>query len=260
MQRRIPRWRMLIPPLIALATTWAPISGATPLGPGLALAGYQGTADSNVTAFSVSCLGWSDPHPARMLAMAVSAMKGLGYTTTGYSRTAFTRAHTMSRTVGDWAYYVHSHGDYYWNATDARRYSGFREDSGDCAQSVIFSKDIAARRAGRATNLVLISTCHNGESNTTLPAAFGIAKDKAGIGDWNGPSFYVGYLGSAFDNDEETFEAIFWDALSHGKGVGAAYDRAMLGDFTHADFDADWWGSYAWSGKAGPGTTCLKCL
>ena len=33
---------------------------------------------------------------------------------------------------------------------DQRRYSGFREDAGKCSQAVIFSKDIAPKRAGRA--------------------------------------------------------------------------------------------------------------
>ena len=46
------------------------------------------------------------------------------------------------------------------------------------ARRSIYSKDIAQKRAGRATNLVVISTCHNAEANTTLPAAFGIAKTK----------------------------------------------------------------------------------
>ena len=67
----------------------------------------------------------------------------------------------------DWGYYVHSHGDFYLNA-DGHRYTGFREDSGDCTQSVVFSKDLKAKRAGRASNLVFISTCHAADSNATL--------------------------------------------------------------------------------------------
>ena len=89
-------------------------------------------------------------------------------------------------------YYVHSHGDYYWHPADQRRYSGFREDSGDCNQSVVYSKDIKDKRAGRATNLVVISTCFNGDANTTMPGAFGIAKTKAGELDWNGPRVLPG--------------------------------------------------------------------
>jgi len=228
------------------------------LGAGVAAA-YQATADSNETAFEPPCLGWDDPHPERMLTLATNGLAALGYDVKGYKGSAFTKSHTLSRTVGDWSYYVHSHGDYYWYAPESRRYSGFREDSGDCTQSVIFSKEIATRRAGRATNLVVISTCFNGDSYTTLPGAFGIAKDKAGELEWNGPKFYLGYLGEAFDNDEDTFETAFWDALKRGKGVGPAFDLAMLGRFTHSNFDADWWGSYVWSGHAGPGGTCTSC-
>ena len=45
------------------------------------------------------------------------------------------------------------------------------------------------------SNLVVISTCENGNANTTMPGAFGIAKSKAKELDWNGPEFYLGYLG-----------------------------------------------------------------
>ncbi len=255
-RNRARRWRSLGPPLIAILAVLT-----SSLGPTTApvAAGYQATADSNESAFEPPCIGWDDPHPERMLSLAVSGMTALGYSVGGYKGASFTRAHTLARTIGDWAYYVHSHGDYYWYAPEQRRYSGFREDSGDCSQAVVFSKEIKDKRAGRATNLVVISTCFNGDSYTTLPGAFGIGKTKAGELHWNGPEFYLGYLGQAYDNDEETFEVAFWDALKKGKGVGPAFDLAMLGRFTHADFDADWWGSYVWSGRAGPGGTCATC-
>ncbi len=248
------------PRLLLAALAAALVFGSLgPAGRSVARAGYQATADSNSTAFQPPCIGYDDPHPERMLAMAVNAMAALGYDVRGYQGSAFTKTHTLARTAGDWGYYVHSHGDYYWYAPDGRRWSGFREDSGDCVQGIVFSKEIATRRASRATNLVVISTCHNGEPNTTLPGAFGIARSKADWTHWNGPEFYLGYVGNAYDNDEETFEAVFWDALRRGKGVGPAFDLAMLGGFTHADFDADWFGSYVWSGRAGPGGTCPSC-
>jgi len=251
------RWRSWIPPLIGIVGLFA-VAGGPAVGPSLATT-YQATADSNETAFEPPCIGYDDPHPERMLAMATSGLAALGYDVKGYKGALFTRAHVLSRTVGDYSYYVHSHGDYYWHPGDQRRYSGFREDSGDCVQGIVYSKDIKDKRAGRTTNLVIVSTCFNGDPNTTLPAAFGIPKIKAGQLDWNGPRFYLGYLGEAFDNDEEAFEVTFWDALKKGKGVGAAFDLAMLGDFTHASFDADWWGTYIWSGRAGPVPTCPRC-
>jgi hypothetical protein len=246
-------WRRCIPlslPALALATL-----AISPVR-----AGYQATADSNKTAFAPPCVGFTDSYPTKMLQAAQAAYARLGYTVTGYSGAAFTRAHTLSRTVNDWGYYVHSHGDYYWHATDGRRYSGFREDGGDCTQPVIFSKDIAAKRLGRPSNLVVISTCHNAEANTTLPAAFAIEKVKA-VGDvYDGPEFYLGYLGSAYDSDEFIFEQRFWDALARGRSVGQAFDVAALGSFNHADFGADWWGTYIWTGHAGPySPNCPAC-
>jgi hypothetical protein len=226
---------------------------------GTARAAYQATANSNVTAFMPPCVGFSDSLPAKMLAAARAAYTGLGYTTAAYSGAAYTKAQTLSRAAGDWGFYVHSHGDNYLNA-DGKRYAGFREDAGVCSGTVVFSKEIAARRAGKAANLVVISTCHNGEAGTTMPAAFAIEKVKATGSAWNGPEFYLGYIGETYDNDEWTFEQRFWDALATQHRVGQAFDIASLGTFTHANFGADWWGSYNGFGFAGPYTPCPTCL
>ena len=116
------------------------------LGPAVqpALAGYQASVDSNVSAFRGPCVGFTDTHPARMLSLAVSGLRSLGYTVSSYSGAGFSRSAVLARTVNDYGFYVHSHGDEYWNAGAQRRYNGFREDSGDCNQAVIFSSDIAA--------------------------------------------------------------------------------------------------------------------
>lgn len=243
-------WRPCIPLLIACLALSTLAVGPTE-------AGYQASVYSNESAFRPPCVGFTDSLPAKMLAAAKSAYARLGYTTGAYTTTSFTRSSVLSRTVNDWGFYVHSHGDYYWHSGDQRRYSGFREDGGDCSQAVVYSKDIAAKRAGRPTNLVVISTCYNGDSYTTLPAAFGIAKTKVA---WNGPVFFLGYLGEAYDNDEWTFEQRFWDALAKGRHAGQAFDIAGLGSFTHASFGADWWGSYDSFGLAGPyDPPCTAC-
>lgn len=224
-------------------------------------AAYQASLDSNVSAFQPPCVDFVDSLPAKMVKAAGTAYARLGYANGTFTKATFTRSHTLARTVNDWAYYVHSHGDYYWHPGDQRRYSGFREDGGDCSQAVVYSKDIALKRDGRATNLVVISTCHNAEANTTMPAAFGIPKTKAGVNGWQGPTFYLGYLGTAYDSDQWVFEQRFWDALSTTHSVGEAFDIASLGSFGHADFAADWWGSYAWYGIAGPVVfDCPRCL
>lgn len=246
------RWmRRLGPPLLP-----ATLILATAAGP--ALAGYQGTIDSNVTAFTRSCLGFDDPYPSKMLTAAVAAYGGLGYTASGYSGTSFTRSHVLARTVNDWGYYVHSHGDMYWSSTWNGSYSGFREDAGKCSGVPVVSMDIASRRGGRQSNLIVISTCHNGESNTTLPSAFAIEKVKAGAYQWSGPEFYLGYIGDAWDSDEWIFEQRFWSALASAKGVGPGFDYARQGAFGHP-FSANWYGSYYWSGRAGPGSPCPNC-
>jgi hypothetical protein len=241
--------RVLALPLLAITTLLGPGTGQT-------LAAYQASADSNVSAFRSPCVGFQDTHPARMLALAVTGLRTLGYTVTGYSGVAFNRTAVLARTVDDFSFYVHSHGDNYWYAPAQRRYNGFREDSGDCTQAVVFSPQIAAARANRFTNLVVISTCHNADPATTLPAAFGFARTKVATG---AAHFYLGYLGIAYDNDEQAFETAFWDALERGWGVGVAFDMGMLQNFSHR-LDADWWGTYTWSGLSGAVRLCSRCL
>ena len=149
---------------------------------GPARAAYQATVDANVTAFSFNCIKINDTYPTKMLNAAVAGYRNLGFTTTGYSGAAFTRAHVLARTPADWGYYVHSHGDHYYYP-DGGQYAGFKEDAGLCTGAkTVYSKDIAAARAGRRSNLVIMSTCHLGETRTTMPGAFGIPKRKAGHG------------------------------------------------------------------------------
>jgi hypothetical protein len=237
--------------LLAVALSFATAAAAD--------AGYQATVDVNETAFDV-CDGTANSTPAKMLSAAVAAYKAMGYATSGFTQADFKKAHTLSRTVGDWGYFVHSHGDYYWNADAARRYTGFREDSGDCNQKVVFSTDVKAKRDGRASNLIFISTCHAADSNTTMPGAFGIGKTKEDSASSAGPEFYVGYVDVQWDSDEWLFEQRFWSSLTNGNGTGPSFDKAMAGSYNHASFDADWWGAYHWSGKAGPLTiTCPNC-
>jgi hypothetical protein len=215
----------------------------------------QASADSNVSAFRPPCVGFVDSHPAQMLSLATAGLRALGYTVSGYSGTAFSHAAVLARTASDVSFYVHSHGDEYWNSAAQRRYNGFREDSGDCNQAVVFSSEIAAARAGRASNLVVISTCHNADPASTLPGAFGIARTKAQNG---AAHFYLGYVGIAYDNDEQAFEKVFWSALKT-VSVGEAFDLAADQNFSHP-LEADWWGTYNWSGFPGAVSGCTRCL
>jgi len=249
-----PRWWRRLVPLLLSAAVLLPSSA----GPAVA-ASYQASIDANVTAFNPPCDDDPNPFVPKMKNAAVAAYARLGHVATGFSGKAFTRAATLARTPSDWGYYVHSHGDFYLNS-DGRRYTGFREDSGDCVQSVVFSKDIKAKRLGRASNLIFMSTCHGADANTTMPWAFAIEKTKSTGALNQGSEFYVGYIGVQWDSDEWIFEQRYWNALAGGKSVGQAFDIAMLGAFNHAGFDANWWGTYSWSGAAGPWGLCQNCL
>ena len=248
------RWlRQLIPPLLA-ATLLSAGSAA-----GIRAATYPASIDVNTSAFNPPCDGSPNATVPKMQKAAAAAYSRLGHATASFTGAAFTRAATLDRTASDWGYYVHSHGDYYYNGTDARRYTGFREDSGDCSQSVVFSKDIKAKRNGRQSNLVFVSTCHASDSSTTMPEAFAIEKTKSVGGSSQGPEFYVGYVGVRWDSDEWIFEQRFWNALANNRSAGAAFDIAMQGSFNDAAFDADWWGTYSYGGVAGPWTVCPTC-
>ena len=245
-----PRWRRHLASLLAAGISLAGLAAP-------AHAAFPSTVAVNDTAFDPACLGFEDSFPEKMYAAAKAEYARLGYSVTGESGSNFTRAALLGRTAKDWSFYVHSHGDYYLNA-DGKRYSGFREDSGDCSQAVIFSKDILAKRAGRQSNLVVISSCHNGEANTTLPGAFAIGKTKAYGVAWNGPEFYLGYKGSSWDSDEWAYEQAFWDALGTGTAAGIAYDIASAYVYDH-DLQADWWGSYWFTGNPGLTGNCPFC-
>lgn len=248
---RAPWWRRLAPSLFAVALLMTASAAS-------ALAGYPASVDVNTTAFNPPCDGDANAIVPKMQTAAKAAYNRLGHVAEDYTGTQFTRAATLKRTPDDWGYYVHSHGDYYLNP-DGHRYTGFREDSGDCSQAVVFSKDIKAKRLGRASNLIFVSTCHSADSNTSMPGAFALEKTKSTGTSSQGPEFYVGYVGLQWDSDEWTFEQRYWNALAGGKSVGSAFDIAMLGAFNSSSFDADWWGTYVWSGKAGPWTVCKMC-
>jgi len=247
------RHRTLGPPLLALLLLAAVSAPAR--------AAFPATVDVNDTAFDPPCRGGlENSYPEKMLPAAVTAYARLGYTTTGFTGKVFTKSHVLARTPSDWGYYAHSHGDRYLLPDGTRDY-GFRSDAGLCSGApVIAAKDIAAKRKGRQSNLVVMSMCFLGDAPTSMPAAFAIQKSKAVDLAWNGPEFYVGYHGEAWDSDEWLFEQRFWDALGDGRGVGAAFDVALArGGWGHP-FGADWWGSYYWSGRAGPGSSCTNCV
>ncbi len=247
--------RLMLLLLAASLTT----SAAAPAG--TALAAYQGTVASNETAFEPPCLTFDDPYPEKMLKAAVAGLTALGYATRSYTGAAFTRAAYLARTASDWGTYVHSHGDHYWHAADGRRYAGFREDSGDCSQAVVYSKEIAAKRAGRQSNLVVMSMCHVGEDASTMPGAFAIAKKKFAKGSWGGPEFFVGYLGERLGQRRVGRSRSPSGTRSGRATAPARRSTSPRPRSSPTPFDANWWGSYVYTGRAGPlPSGCDRCL
>jgi hypothetical protein len=241
-------WKSTIPMALLAALL------AIPTIAGSALAAYQGTIDSNTSAFNPPCTA-ANSYPAKLRDAAAAAYAALNYAPAVYSGPAFTRSQVLARTVGDYGYYVHSHGDLYRWGTVAD--SGFRADGGSCSGAIVNAGDIKLRRAGRISNLVVMSTCHLGETAATMSEAFGIPEIKYRT-TWGGNRFYVGYLGVAWDSDEWIFEQAFWSALRSGNSVGVAFDIAKSKGFYHA-FTPNWWGSYTYRGFGGPYTSCTAC-
>ena len=123
--------------------------------------------------------------------------------------------------------------------------------------------EIATKRPStQQTNIVVMSTCHLGEniSKNNMPLVYGIEKLKAGSTGWRGPEFYLGYIGSTWDNDQWEFEVLFWDHVVGGANVGHSFDIALASGSYAASFDAEWWGSYTYRGHPGPYTSCSTCL
>jgi hypothetical protein len=199
---------------------------------------------ANRTAFAEECTGTANTFPDRLARQARTALAALGWEVGGAVGPAFTRR-AMVAGASSAAFYVHSHGDLYWDTKSDARVGGFRADAGLCLGApILLPSEIAAMRRGAPTaSLVYISSCHNGERASRLPAAFGIAQRKAqGVNEPD--SFYVGYVGTAWQGVAFRFERAFWRALLDGATAGAAFDRALLVAYDPEHLTPEWWGGY----------------
>ena len=199
---------------------------------------------ANRTAFTEACTGTANTFPYRLAREARTAFAALGWEVNGAVGPTFTRR-AMVVGASSAAFYVHSHGDLYWDSKSGSRAGGFRADSGLCLGApIVLPSEIAAMRRGTpAASLVYISSCHNGERASRLPAAFGIAQRK--FQGANEPdSFYVSYIGTAWQGAALRFERAFWRGLLDGVTAGAAFDRALLSAYNPAHLTPEWWGGY----------------
>jgi len=199
---------------------------------------------ANRTAFAEGCTGTANTFPDRLARQARTAFAALGWEVGGAVGPAFTRRALVAGATSA-AFYVHSHGDLYWDSKADSRVGGFRADAGLClgAPIVLPSEIAAMRRGAPAASLVYISSCHNGERASRLPAAFGIAQRKVqGVNEPD--SFYVSYIGSAWQGAAFRFERAFWRGLMDGATAGAAFDRALLVAYDPEHLAPEWWGGY----------------
>ena len=200
---------------------------------------------ANRTAFAEGCTGTVNTLPDRFARQARTAFAGLGWEVGGAVGPTFTRRAVVAGAASA-AFYVHSHGDLYWETKAESRVGGFRADAGLCLGApIIFPSEIAVMRRGAPpASLVYISSCHNGERASRLPAAFGIAQRK--VQGLNEPdSFYVGYVGIAWQGVALRFERAFWRGLLDGVPAGAAFDRALLVAYDPEHLVPEWWGGYS---------------
>jgi len=201
---------------------------------------------ANRTAFAEECTGTVNTQPDRLARQARAALSALGWEVGGAVGPTFTRR-AMLASAAAAALYVHSHGDLYWDSKSDSRVGGFRADAGLClgAPIVLPSEIAAMRRSAPAASLVYISSCHNGERASRLPAAFGIAQRKVqGVNEPD--SFYVSYAGTAWQGAAIRFERAFWRGLLDGASAGAAFDRALLAAYDPEHLTPEWWGGYGY--------------
>lgn len=220
--------------------------GAALLATAIALAPPDESAAvfANRTAFAEPCTGTVNTFPDRLAQQARTALAALGWEVGGAVGPTFTRRSLLAG-ASSAAFYVHSHGDLYWDTKANSGVGGFRADAGVCLGSpILLPSEIAAtRRSAPPVSLVYISSCHNGERASRLPAAFGIPQRK--VQGSNQPrAFYVGYVGSAWQGAALRFERAFWRGLLDGATAGAAFDRALLVAYELEHLTPEWWGGY----------------
>jgi hypothetical protein len=181
-----------------------------------------------------------------MYSLAVTQFKKLGFVVSGALGPGFTRTAFLGNVMTDSAVYVHSHGDNYWASGGAPNIdSGFMQDpgSGKCntTKDIVRSSAIKTATAGTHYNIVIMSTCFLGSSNSTMPSAFQIEKVKS----TNQAEFYLGNV---------PHTRWLSEAFTYAVGVGG-YEPVGS-----EAFKANWWGNPKYDGTPGLTTTgCPSC-
>jgi len=222
-------------------------------------AAYQGSVYSNRSAFS-TCDGTGSTIPTRLRALAADGFAYLGYASSSFDGSGFSKSRVLSRVGADQGFYVFSHGDHYYAGW------GFREDNGSCTQAIVTGNEIRAKRINSygwlpSATLVIASTCHLGEAASTFPDAFGIARQKSTPDgrNYQGRRFFMGYVGTAWTIDMLAFEASFWATVKSGHNLGDAFDTARRSTRMTYSTVPNWYGTYTYSGVPWPPAPCNNC-
>jgi hypothetical protein len=249
----------------ALASSLAVLVAVLGLTPRTALATtFPASVYSNVTAFD-TCDGTPDTISRSLEVLAQNGLTYLGYSSTAYITTGFSRSRVLGRAASDQAIYVHSHGDQYYDPYP-RQVEGFREDGGDCSQAIVYATDLAAVRSA-SVHVVVMSTCHLAEPAKTtgvptMAAAYGIDRVKYtdAHGPDDGPRFFLGYVGLAYTADMLHFEQRFWGYVTSGYLLGDAFTLARASASMSGATVPDWFGTYGYSGAPGANVICTRCV
>jgi hypothetical protein len=248
------------------ASTWlvSVLIAASAMGaPAPAVAARTAHVWSNSDAFSVKCLGVNDTYPKQLFTLNVAQIAKVGFSPVGGALgAAFSRSAVLNSVLLDYAVYVHSHGDNYWASGGAPNIdSAFLQDPGtsrcnDSSLDKVKSSSIKAATYGTTYNLVIMSTCYLGNSVSTMPAAFQIAKVKNATDS----EFYLGYVHSTWDSSSLRFEKAFWSymngSVANSRTFAQAYAYAVsIGGYEAVDasnpFQANWWGNPSYTGTTG---------
>jgi hypothetical protein len=224
---------------------------------------YYADVWTNSNSFTTRCLGFTDTYPAQLYSLANSQMRVLGYSpVAGAIGSGFYTSAFLRDVLPDWGVYAHTHGDNYWAASGYPNVdSAILQDPGpsrcsNFSADAIRSSTIKSATRGSQYNLVIMSTCRLGASNSTMPGAFQIAKVKNSTR----REFYLGYVNLTYDSAQLRFERAFWSYLNSNlflrpSAYSAFVYAVSIGGYEAPDsanpFQANWWGNPSYNGTPG---------
>lgn len=248
--KRAARW--LVSAIVALSAI-----GAT----AIPMYAHTGDAWTNANAFTTPCIGFNSSYPSQMYTQARTQMSLLGYSPiSGAIGASFTRANFLNEVFYDYGVYAHTHGDNYWAASGSPAIdSAILQDPGvgrcnNRNTDMIRSSAIKSATMGTPYNLVIMSTCYLGSSNSTMPGGFQIEKVKTS----SQREFFLGYAKLTYDSSQMRFEKAFFTYLNadHSRTAYQAFAYAQgIGGYQAPDasnpFSPNWWGNPNYNGVAG---------